>query len=104
MRELTLWRETTSTLVRKGHDKNCLHHGRVVLNNNPVPPPQVRLYETSPAVKQAELPSGAQAAVRSFTPDVARRAVAYRAKDGLLEKPGSLGARSQVRPPIQLQK
>jgi hypothetical protein len=28
----------TSTLVRKGYDRNCLHHVLEVLNN-PVPPP-----------------------------------------------------------------
>jgi hypothetical protein len=27
----------TSTLVRKGYDRNCLHHDLEVLNN-PVPP------------------------------------------------------------------
>lgn len=57
---------------------------------------EVKLYETAPAgtVLQAEEEEPVKEK-SYFTPDVARRAVAYSAKDGVMEKSGSLGARSQ---------
>jgi len=63
---------------------------------------EVKLYETAPAGAVPEEEEGSKTYEQPvkdeksyFTPDVARRAVAYSAKDGVMEKPGSLGARNQ---------